>query len=180
MKYYPIARKRALYNTNKMSAWRKTGLIPLNPQEVLSKLPNRPSMPPQDTQLQLVVNGNAPLDLLIGAGNNYIEKATQAIQDTMLGSPAKHIVDTIEHLNVNNAILSKINADLVAASVAHKGTKKSKRFVNKARFLSKDDVDRLRTERETKNTADIAHKRVVEQKKHQQTLRKAQIGAEKA
>jgi hypothetical protein len=120
------------------------------------------------------------LDLLVGAGTNYVKKVTQAVKDTMLGSPIKHVIDTIEHLNANNTILSKINVNLVAASRAHKETKKGKRIINKARFLSKNDVDRLRTEQEAKTTADIAHKRAAEQKKHQQTLKKAQMEVEKA
>jgi hypothetical protein len=84
----------------------------------------------------------------------------------MLRSPVKHVINIIKYLNANNAILSKINADLVAASRAYKETKKGKQIINKARFLSKNDVDRLRAEQEAKTTADIAHKRAAEQKKH--------------
>jgi hypothetical protein len=134
-----------------MSAWRKTGLIPLNPQEVLSKLPNRPSTTRQSSQLQLVVNGNAPLDLLVGAGTNYVEEATQAIKDTVLGSPVKRIIDTIEHLNANNAILSKINADLVTASRAHKETKKASEsrrhvFLVRTTSIGYTQSERLKTQ----------------------------------
>jgi hypothetical protein len=107
VKYYQTARKRALSSVNIMSAWRKTGLIPLMTEEVLSKLPNKPLDPPNKAQLQLIVNGSPPMDLLVGTGSNYVEKATEAIKRTMLGSPAKQAIETIEFLNANNAILNK-------------------------------------------------------------------------
>jgi hypothetical protein len=173
VKYYKIARCRALNSNNIMSAWRKTGLIPLNSQEVLLKLPNRPITPPND-----VVNEN-PLNLLVGVGQSYVEKATEAIKQTMPESPAKRVISTIEYLNANNAILSKINTDLVATTRTHKESKKGKRVINKARFLSKADADKLREEQEAKHMADIAHKRAMGEKKHQQALKKAQIEAEK-
>jgi hypothetical protein len=44
----------------------------------------------------------------------------------MLGSPAEHAVRTIEYLNANNAILSIINAQLVAAARARREAKKNK------------------------------------------------------
>jgi hypothetical protein len=44
----------------------------------------------------------------------------------MLRSPVKHVINTVKHLNANNTILSKINADLVAVSRAYKETKKGK------------------------------------------------------
>jgi hypothetical protein len=64
----------------------------------------------------------------------------------MLRSPVKHIINIIKHLNANNAILSKINADLVAVLRVYKETKKGKQIINKARFLSKANVNRLRAE----------------------------------
>jgi hypothetical protein len=86
----------------------------------------------------------------------------------------------IEYLNANNAILSKLTSDMVAAARAHKESKKGKRVVNQARFLSKADADRLREGLEAKERPDIAHKRAVEEKRHQQTLKKARMEAEEA
>jgi DDE superfamily endonuclease/helix-turn-helix, Psq domain len=180
IKYYQEARKKALREANIFSAWKKTGIIPYNPQEVLTKLPNRPTTPPESTQLQLIVNGSSPLNLLIGADHNYVAKATQAIRDTMLGSPADHVVNTIEYLNANNAVLSKVNAELVAATRARKEAKKSRKSINKARVLSKTDADELRAEQEARDIAARAHQQSIQQKKHEQTLKKAQIEAEKA
>lgn len=79
--YYQNARKKALRESNIHSAWRATGLMPYNPQTVISKLPNKPTTPSKSTQIQLILNGS-PLDLLVGADSDYITKATQAIQDT--------------------------------------------------------------------------------------------------
>jgi hypothetical protein len=88
--------------------------------------------------------------LLVGAGNNYVIKATQAIKDTMLGSPAEHTIKTIEYLNASNAILSKTNAQLMAITQAHQQAERGKKVISKARLLSKDDADKLRAEIEAK------------------------------
>jgi hypothetical protein len=58
---------------------------------VISKLSNRPNTPPKSTQIQLILNGS-PLNLLTNANEDYITKATQAIKETMLGSPAEHCI----------------------------------------------------------------------------------------
>jgi hypothetical protein len=84
----------------------------------------------------------------------------------MLRSPVKHVINIIKYLNTNNAILSKINADLVAILHAYKKTKKDKQIINKARFLSKADINRLRAEQEAKNTANIAYKQAAKLKKY--------------
>jgi hypothetical protein len=122
----------------------------------------------------------ALLYLLAGAGSNYVEKATEAIKRTMLGNPAKQAIGTVELLNANNAILSKLTTDLVATARSHKGSKKGKRVVNQARFLSKADADRLREEQEAKERAEIAHICAMEEKRHQQALKKLQMETEKA
>jgi uncharacterized protein YkvS len=67
------------------------------------------------------------LDLLTNAGHDYVLKATEAIKNTMMGSSAKHVIETIEFLNANTAVLSKVNAELVAATRARKETKKTKK-----------------------------------------------------
>jgi hypothetical protein len=97
------------------------------------------------------------VDLLVGAGPNYVEKATEAIKRTMLGSSAKQAIEMIEFLNANNVILSKLTTDMVVAARTHKESKKGKIVVNQARFLSKADADRLREEQEDKDRADLAH-----------------------
>jgi hypothetical protein len=61
---------------------------------------------------------------------------------------------------------------LIAITRAHKESKKSKRVVNQARFLSKADADKLREEQEAKDKAEIAHKRAIRKKRHQQALKK--------
>jgi DDE superfamily endonuclease len=106
IQYYQNARKKALRESNILSAWRTTGLLPFDPRVVLIKLPNRPITPPEATQIQLILNGSPPLNLLVGANDDYVIKATQAIKNTMLGSPAEQAIKTIEYLNTNNAILS--------------------------------------------------------------------------
>jgi hypothetical protein len=154
--------------------------VPYNPQKIITKLPNRPVTPPESTQIQLILNGSSSLNLLIGADNDYVTKATQAIKNTMLGSPTDHAIKTIEFLNANNAILSKTNAQLVATSRARKQTQKDKRVISKARCLGKDDADKLYTEIMAKEAAEIAHKDAIKQKKKEQALKKAQEEAEKA
>ncbi len=140
--YYQNARKKALRESNILSAWRATGLILYNPQTVISKLPNNPSTPSKSTQIQLILNGS-PLDLLIGADNDYITKATQAIRDTMAGSPASHCIKTIEHLNANNVILEKTNTQLVLAARSRKQARKVKKALGKERVLGKEEADKL-------------------------------------
>jgi hypothetical protein len=141
---------------------------------VLAKLLNRPITPPEATQIQLILNNSSPLNLLISAGNDYITKATKAIKNTMVGSPAEHAIKTIEYLNANNVILSKTNAQLVAITRARQQGKKGKKVISKARLLSKNNADKLRAEIEAKETADIAHKVAMGQKKKEQALKKTQ------
>jgi hypothetical protein len=97
----------------------------------------------------------------------------------MLRSPAEHAIHTIEYLNANNAILSTINAQLVAAARAHREGKKNKQVISKVRVLSKEDADKLRAEKETTEAAEIAHKASVQQKKEQAAVKKAQEEAER-
>ncbi|ERF70136.1 hypothetical protein EPUS_00323 [Endocarpon pusillum Z07020] len=129
--------------------------------------------------MQLVVNGS-PLGLLISASDNYIAKATQAIKDSMIGSPAERTIRTIEYLNANNAILSKTNAQLVATARTRQQVKKGKQTLGKARLLDKEAADAKRAEIEAKEAADIAHRVAMDQKKKEQMLKKAQQEAEKA
>jgi DDE superfamily endonuclease/helix-turn-helix, Psq domain/Tc5 transposase DNA-binding domain len=180
IEYYQNARKKALRESNILSAWRATGILPFNPQMVLAKLPNRPTTPPEAAQIQLILNGSPPIDLLVGADNDYVGKATQAIKNAMLGSPAEQVIKTIEYLNANNAILSKANAQLVATSRARQKAKKGKAAIGKARLLSRDDADKLRAEQEAKEAADIAHKVAIGQKRKAQNLKRAQEEADKA
>lgn len=91
----------------------------------------------------------------------------------MLGSPAEHAIKTIEYLNANNATLSKTNAQLMAITWARQQTKKDKRVISKARFLSKDNADKLRAEIGAKKAADIAHKIAISRRKKEQALKKA-------
>jgi DDE superfamily endonuclease len=177
--YYHNARKKALRESNILTAWRTTGLIPFSPQTVISKLPNRPITPPESTQIQLVLNGASPLNLLVGANNDYVTKATQAIKQTMLGSPAEHAICTIEYLNANNAILSTTNAQLVATARARQGAKKGKHVISKARVLSKDDADRLRAEKVATDAAEAAQKANIQRKKEQIALKKAEEAEER-
>jgi hypothetical protein len=125
------------------------------------------------------LNGASPLNLLVGASNDYVTKATQAIKDTMLGSPAKHAINTIEYLNANNAILSTTNAQLVAAARTRREAKKGKQVISKARVLSKEDADKLRAEKEAMGAAEAAHKAHIQQKKEQMALKRAEEEAEK-
>ncbi len=177
--YYQNARKKALRESNIRSAWKATGLVPYNPQTVISKLPNRPNTPPESTQIQLVLN-DFPLNLLVGANEDYITKATQTIKDTMSGSPAQHYIKTIEYLNANNAILNTTNAQLVAATRSRKQNRKAKKTLSKARVLGKEDAEQLQAEAMAKEAADIAHRVAIGQKKKEQALKKAQEKADKA
>jgi predicted component of type VI protein secretion system len=127
----------------------------------------------------LILNGS-PLNLLVNGNEDYITKATQAIKETMLESPAKHCIRTIEYLNANNAILSTTNSQLVLASRSRKQIRNAKKTLSKARVLSKDDADKLQKEAEAKEAADIAHRAAIGQKKKEQTLKKANEEAEKA
>jgi pyruvate/2-oxoglutarate dehydrogenase complex dihydrolipoamide acyltransferase (E2) component len=179
IEYYQNARKKALRESNILSAWRTTGLLPFNPQIVLDKLPNRLTTPPESAQIQLILNGS-PLNLVVGADHDYISKATQAIKNTMLGSPAEQAIKTIEYLNASNAILSKSNAQLVALTRARQQAKKGKKAISKARLLSKHDADQLRADIEAKKAADVAHKAATKHKKEEQALKKTQEEAEKA
>jgi hypothetical protein len=125
------------------------------------------------------LNSASPLNLLVGANNDYITKATQAIKQTVLGSPAEHAIRTIEYLNANNAILSTTNAQLVATARARREAKKGKQVISKARVLSKEDADRLRAEKEAVGAAEAAHQANIEQKKEQMALKRAEEAAEK-
>jgi len=177
--YYQNARKKTLRESNIHSAWRATGLMPYNPQSVISKLPIRATTPSEATQIQLVLNGS-PLNLLVGADEDYITKATQAIKDTMSGSPAQHCMRTIEYLNANNAILHTTNARLVAAARSRKESRKAKKALGKARALGKEDADKLQADTEAKEAAEKAQKIAIGQKKKEQALKKAQEEAARA
>jgi DDE superfamily endonuclease len=59
IRYYQTAHKKALQETNILSAWRTTGMLPFNPQKVIEKLLNRPTTPSESTQIQLILNGNS-------------------------------------------------------------------------------------------------------------------------
>jgi hypothetical protein len=98
----------------------------------------------------------------------------------MLGSPAEHTIKTIKYLNASNAILSKTNAQLIATARARQQARKGKQAISKARLLSKNDADKLRVEIEAKEAADTARRAAMEQKKEEQTFKKAQEEAEKA
>jgi hypothetical protein len=147
---------------------------------VFTKLPNRPSTPFKLTQIQLILNGSSPLNLLINAGEDYVTKATQAIKNTMFGSPIEQAIKTIEYLNANNAILCSTNSQLVASARALKEHKKGKPIVTKARVLSKAEAEKLRAEMQAKEAADIAHKAAIGQKKKEQAHKKTQEETAKA
>jgi hypothetical protein len=115
--------------------------------------------------MQLILNGNSPIKLLVGADVNYVNKATEAIKKTMLGSPGDLCVRTLEYLNATNAILSKENAQLVASARSRQQTKKGKQAIGKARLLSKEDADRMRTEAEAEEQTEIAKKVAISRKK---------------
>jgi hypothetical protein len=117
---------------------------------------------------------------VVGADYDYISKATQAIKNTMLGSPAEQAIKTIEYLNASNAILSKSNAQLVALMRACQQAKKGKKAISKAHLLSKHDADQLRADIEAKKIADAAYKAATKHKKKEQALKKMQEEAEKA
>ena len=116
--------------------------------------------------------------MFISTSDDYIIKTTQVIKDTMTRSPTEHVIKTIEYLNINNAILNKTNAQLVVTARTRQ-SKKDKRTLDKARLLSKEAADVKRAEAETKETADIAHKVVIGQKKKEQMLKKTKEEADK-
>ncbi len=98
----------------------------------------------------------------------------------MAGSPADHYIKIIKYLNTNNAILSKINTQLVIAARSRKQVRNAKKAIGKARVLGKEDADKLQAEIEAKEAAEIAHKAAIGQKKKEQALKKAQEEANKA
>ena len=158
-----------------MAAWKATGLIPFDPTKVLSRLPNNASAV-QEAQAR----ENQAFDALVDAGSNQVEKATQAVKSTLRSSPQKRVLEVIEVLNANNAILSKVNADLVAATRTNKRQANGKRIITKARFLSQIDADKLRAEEKLKEEAAQAAKRAQGTKKKGQALKKAEMEAGKA
>jgi hypothetical protein len=97
----------------------------------------------------------------------------------MLGSPAEYAIRTIKYLNANNAILSTINAQLVATARARQGAKKGKQVISKARLLSKEDADRLQAEKKTTDAAEAAYQANIQQKKEQMALKRAAEEADK-
>jgi hypothetical protein len=97
----------------------------------------------------------------------------------MLGSPAEHAICTIKYLNANNAILSTINAQLVATACARQRAKKGKHVISKARVLSKDDADRLQAEKVATDAAEAAQKANIQRKKEQIALKKAEEAEER-
>lgn len=117
---------------------------------------------------------------MVDAGQNYVEKATRVIETTLLGSPQKCVLNVIEYLNANNAILSKMNSELVSLTRAGKKARKGKQVIPKARFLSKEEADRLRKEEELKEEAAEAVKRAQQAKRREMTQKKALMEAEKA
>lgn len=83
---------------------------------------------------------------------------------------AELCVRTLEYLNTTNAILSKENAQLVASARSRYQTKKVKQAISKARVLSKEDADRMRTEAGAE--PEIGKKVAISRKKKDQELKK--------
>ena len=96
----------------------------------------------------------------------------------MTESLTEHVIKIIEYLNVNNVILNKTNTQLVVTTRTRQN-KKDKKTLDKTRLLSKEAADVKRTETETKETADIAHKVVIGQKKKEQMFKKTKEEADK-
>jgi cytochrome c553 len=119
-------------------------------------------MPSENTQVQLILNGNSSVNLLINADSNYISKAMQAIKNTMLGSPAALCIKILKYLNAINAILSKENAQLVATVYSYQQAKTGKQNLGKARVLTKEDAEKLHTKAEAEKETAIAKKIAME------------------
>jgi hypothetical protein len=143
---------------------------------VIKKLLNRLTIPPKNTQTQLILNGDSSVNLLAGADSDYVGKATQAIKNTMLGSPAALCVKTLEYLNATNAILSKENAQLVATARARQQAKKGKQTLGKARVLSKEDAEKLRADAEAEKAAEIAKKNSYRAEEERASAQKSAAG----
>jgi hypothetical protein len=68
---------------------------------------------------------------------------------------------------------------LVATARSHKQNKRSKKVISKARVLTKVDADKVRVKIEAKEAAKIAYQAVMDKKKQEQILKKAQKQTEK-
>ena len=119
-----------------------------------------------------MVLNDSLLNLLVGTDEDYITKVTQVIKDTMSRRPVQHYMRTIEYLNTNNVILYTTNARLVAVAHSRKENRKTKKALDKARVLDKEDVDKLQANAEAKEAAEKAQKIAIRQKMKKQALKK--------
>ena len=167
-----------------LSAFRATGLIPLNPQAVLKNIPStlesRPITPPGIT---ITDNEGITIQIPITPYNSaMINEHVRAILDNVQQSTSPNTQSRIEQLaksaslvTAENAILKRTNQDLFQANQQKKNTNK-KRIGYKGRVLSVEEATFKREEEERKaaeraeKTAHAAQRAAEKAEKAQRTI----------
>jgi len=129
-----VARKKALTLTTIKSAWRKAGLVPLNPREVYKELP-RESIPRGSKSSSSSISPSPPrtLKAFRRLSRKVIHLATSSPERRAAGL----LSSGIENLFVENALL---RADLVEAKKALelKSSRSRRKLVGPGLFTTED------------------------------------------
>jgi hypothetical protein len=163
--FYERAKAVGQRSANINSGFRATGLVPYNPQVIYDKIAKqsaRPVTPPS----QLATNA----DLQDVNTIRKIQYLVESIHDT---SVRQYLLDRIERIYAENAILSKANADLVA-NARSKRPRKKKQLHTEARYLSKETAETLKAEITQKEAEKEARKATILRNKATRAAKQAE------
>ena len=139
LKFYQRARFRALCQENIDAAYRATGLIPFDPQRVYDKIGKPRPLTPKDQVLDEVMEQTEQEISTIRRMEMFIKETVKE------GPKRKTLIDKMQALDAQNAMLLKDNAQLVANTRSR--TKRTKKQLpTEARYLSKETAVRIKAE----------------------------------
>jgi len=150
LSYYQSARLKGFYKQNILSAWRSTGLVPYNPDVVISKLPC-PKTPSYATFInEDGVQVNIPVTPHTAT---RINEVVGAILSGMTPSLHAHVLDlknTALTAVADRTILQRTNQELLDKQQQQRRKKQSRKAVEKARVLTVDEGRAIVQEEEDK------------------------------
>lgn len=154
LSFYQRARKTI--SKNIPGAWRGAGLLPFNPEKILSR--HRPKTPPfasftdqQGRRIDIAVGGELGLQI-----NNIVEELFQVCT-----SPLKKRVAEIKNhcltLQADNVTLNALNQELIKKRLASR-KKSTRKHCGEARVLTVEEIRKQAQEKEAKATEEAKAK----------------------
>ena len=169
LSYYQQARIEGLSKQNILSAWRSTGLVPYNPDVVVSKLP-RPKTPPYATFTnEDGVQVNVPVTPHTVTRINEIISAILSGMTPSLHARVLDLKDTALTAVADRTVLQRTNQELLDKQKQQRRKKQSRKAVGKARVLTVDEGRAIVQEEEDK-------KKELEQKMERYHALRGKIG----